>query len=162
MMSVLRATGIVRLDPRRGLAITGDYVRRFFDVHLSGAPPSLLEGPSVDYPELQWSASPSPSAMVSAKPSRSRLATRAGLRKALPDLSTASCRALRIRSSQSAGERRRALAFASSRLQLLKTGDLTTNTRIRNAFPHADSSALRRLCLVRSGRGAISGNQVFW
>lgn len=40
------------MDGRRGLEITGAYVREFFDHHLSGEPAPLLTGPSTNYPEV--------------------------------------------------------------------------------------------------------------
>src|SRR5262249_54571795 len=54
LMGVLLAAGVLKLEPRRGLAITVEWVRRFFDVHLNGAPADLLKGPSPEYPELQF------------------------------------------------------------------------------------------------------------
>lgn len=53
VIAVLRILGIARLDPRRGLAITTDYVHTFFDVHLKGAPASQLDKLSQGYPEVQ-------------------------------------------------------------------------------------------------------------
>ena len=49
---LLRLAGVLRLEPRRGLAVSAEYVHRFFDVHLDGAPAALLELPSAEYPEL--------------------------------------------------------------------------------------------------------------
>jgi predicted dienelactone hydrolase len=53
---LFRLTGALTLEPRRGLAITAEYVHRFFDVHLKGAPPTHLVGPSPEYPELVFDA----------------------------------------------------------------------------------------------------------
>jgi dienelactone hydrolase len=54
LMSVLTTVGgFGRLDSRRGLAITADYVHAFFDVYLKGEPPDLLTGLSTQYPEIQ-------------------------------------------------------------------------------------------------------------
>lgn len=52
LMRLLRFSGVLRLEPRRGLAITAEYVHRFLDVNLKGAPAALLELPSAEYPEL--------------------------------------------------------------------------------------------------------------
>jgi predicted dienelactone hydrolase len=41
------------LEARRGLAITADYLRRFFDAHLKAAPHSLPLGAAPLYPEVQ-------------------------------------------------------------------------------------------------------------
>jgi predicted dienelactone hydrolase len=48
---VMRLLG--RLDPRRGLAITADYVHRFFDTHLKAKSNSLPLGPALLYPEVE-------------------------------------------------------------------------------------------------------------
>jgi dienelactone hydrolase len=49
------AAGFGKLDSRRGLAITADYVHTFFDVYLKGEPSTtLLTGPSTQYPEVQY------------------------------------------------------------------------------------------------------------
>ena len=45
--------GFHGLAPRRGLAITSDYVHTFFDIHLKNAPPSALDGLSRTYPEVR-------------------------------------------------------------------------------------------------------------
>jgi hypothetical protein len=42
-----------RLDARRGLAITADYVHRFFDTHLKARSNSLPLGPAPLYPEVE-------------------------------------------------------------------------------------------------------------
>lgn len=52
-VTMFRLASGLRLDPRRGLHITTDWVRRFFDVHLKGAAAAILK-PSPDYPELQF------------------------------------------------------------------------------------------------------------
>ena len=39
---------------RRGLTITAEYVRTFFDVYLNDAPAALLNKPSQLYPEVQF------------------------------------------------------------------------------------------------------------
>jgi pimeloyl-ACP methyl ester carboxylesterase len=44
-----------RLDGRRGLTISSDYVHAFFDVYLKGAPASSLTGLVTKYPEVQIS-----------------------------------------------------------------------------------------------------------
>ncbi len=54
VIRLLRIFGVGRLDGRRGLAITADYVRTFFDVYLKEAPASLLNKPSQLYPEVQF------------------------------------------------------------------------------------------------------------
>jgi pimeloyl-ACP methyl ester carboxylesterase len=46
--------GFGGLDGRRGLTITADYVRTFFDVYLKEAPVALLNNPSQLYPEVQF------------------------------------------------------------------------------------------------------------
>jgi pimeloyl-ACP methyl ester carboxylesterase len=53
VISLLRVFGFGRLEGRRGLAITADYVRTFFDVYLKDAPASLNK-PSQLYPEVQF------------------------------------------------------------------------------------------------------------
>ncbi len=45
--------GFGKLDPRRGLAITMSCLEAFFDVHLKGAPSSLLTSVFNQYPEVQ-------------------------------------------------------------------------------------------------------------
>ena len=50
-MSLLRATGVVRLDGRRQIAITTHYIDDFFDVYLRGMPPSDLNG-AQNFPEI--------------------------------------------------------------------------------------------------------------
>ena len=44
------------IDGRRGLQITTTYVAAFFDQNLRGTPQTLLDGPSPDYPEVQFTA----------------------------------------------------------------------------------------------------------
>jgi len=51
---LLRIFGFGGLDGRRGLAITAEYVRTFFDVYLKDAPAPLLDKPSQLYPEVQF------------------------------------------------------------------------------------------------------------
>lgn len=54
VVSVLMAVRVFgHLEPRRGLAITTDYVHTFFDVYLKGASPSQLAGLSDKYPKVQ-------------------------------------------------------------------------------------------------------------
>ncbi len=53
LMTLLRFAGVLRLEPRRGLAISADRIHRFFDVYLKGAPATVVTSPSADYPELQ-------------------------------------------------------------------------------------------------------------
>jgi dienelactone hydrolase len=52
-IGLLRIAGFARLDGRRGLSITADYVHTFFDVYLNGAPPALLAPLSSRYPEVR-------------------------------------------------------------------------------------------------------------
>jgi Platelet-activating factor acetylhydrolase, isoform II len=57
LMSVLAFAGAIgKLDSRRGLSITTDYVHTFFDVDLKNQPPALLESLSASYPEVQVGA----------------------------------------------------------------------------------------------------------
>jgi hypothetical protein len=49
---LLRLVGVGGLDGRRGLAISADYVQKFFDVYLNGAPPSSLTNLAGKYPEV--------------------------------------------------------------------------------------------------------------
>jgi predicted dienelactone hydrolase len=51
-LALLRLTGLGALDARRGLAISGDYVRTFLDVTLNGAPAAALKRLSERYPEV--------------------------------------------------------------------------------------------------------------
>jgi predicted dienelactone hydrolase len=53
IIRLLRLLGIARLDERRGLAITTDFVHTFFDVYLKDAPAASLDTPSQLYPEVQ-------------------------------------------------------------------------------------------------------------
>jgi dienelactone hydrolase len=50
---MLRTLGFGRLESRRGLSITTDYVHTFFDVYLKDAPASSLDKLSQPYPEVQ-------------------------------------------------------------------------------------------------------------
>jgi len=52
IIRLLRGLGFGRLEGRRGLAITAEYVHTFFDVHLKDAPPEQLTGISRKYPEV--------------------------------------------------------------------------------------------------------------
>ena len=52
VMGLLRLFGIGGLDGRRGLAISGDYVHKFFDVYLNGAPAASLTSLNGKYPEV--------------------------------------------------------------------------------------------------------------
>jgi len=53
VMRVLRTVGVVRLDGRRQVALTGHCISTFFDVYLKGAPASrLLSQP--EYPEIEY------------------------------------------------------------------------------------------------------------
>lgn len=54
ILRLLRMMGFADLDGRRGLTITADYVHRFFDVYLKGAPVGLLESSPPFYPEVQF------------------------------------------------------------------------------------------------------------
>jgi len=54
IISLLRLFGFGRLEGRRGLAMTADYVRTFFDVYLKDAPAASLNKPSQLYPEVQF------------------------------------------------------------------------------------------------------------
>jgi pimeloyl-ACP methyl ester carboxylesterase len=54
VVGLLRMFGFGRLDGRRGLAITAEYVHSFFDVYLKDAPAALLHKPSQLYPEVQF------------------------------------------------------------------------------------------------------------
>jgi predicted dienelactone hydrolase len=53
LIGLLRIAGVARLDGRRGLAITAEYVHTLFDVYLKDAPAALLNKPSQVYPEVQ-------------------------------------------------------------------------------------------------------------
>lgn len=50
---LLRILGIGGLDGRRGLAISADYLRAFFEVSLNGAPASSLTSLAGKYPEVR-------------------------------------------------------------------------------------------------------------
>jgi hypothetical protein len=51
---VFRLLGAIGpIDERRALIVTSEYVRRFFDVYLQGAPRSLL-APSKEFPEVDF------------------------------------------------------------------------------------------------------------
>ncbi len=54
LIGLLRLFGFGGLEGRRGLAITAEYVRTFFDVYLKDAPIALLNKPSQLYPEVQF------------------------------------------------------------------------------------------------------------
>ena len=54
LIGLLRLFGFGGLEGRRGLAITAEYVRTFFDVYLKDAPIALLDKPSQLYPEVQF------------------------------------------------------------------------------------------------------------
>jgi len=54
LIGLLRLFGFGGLEGRRGLAITAEYVRTFFDVYLKDAPIGLLDKPSQLYPEVQF------------------------------------------------------------------------------------------------------------
>jgi len=54
VIGLLRLFGFGGLDGHRGLAITAEYVRTFFDVYLKDAPIALLNKPSQLYPEVQF------------------------------------------------------------------------------------------------------------
>lgn len=56
VIGVMHLLGVSRLESRRGLAITADYVHTFFDVYLKGAPVELLNQPAQRYPEVQIGA----------------------------------------------------------------------------------------------------------
>jgi predicted dienelactone hydrolase len=53
VIGLLHTLGVSRLDGRRGLAITTDYVHTFFDVYLKGAPAASLNKPARLYPEVR-------------------------------------------------------------------------------------------------------------
>jgi pimeloyl-ACP methyl ester carboxylesterase len=53
VIRLLRIFGFGRLEGRRGLAITAEYVHTFFDVYLKDEPAALLNEPSQLYPEVQ-------------------------------------------------------------------------------------------------------------
>ena len=53
VVRMLRMAGTLKLEPRRGLIVTGESVRHFLDVHLKGAPAESLRDLSRTYPELQ-------------------------------------------------------------------------------------------------------------
>jgi dienelactone hydrolase len=54
VIGLLRLFGFGRLEGRRGLTITADYVHTFFDVYLKDAPAASLNKPSQLYPEVQF------------------------------------------------------------------------------------------------------------
>lgn len=51
-IGLLRLAGIGGLDGRRGLSISADYVHKFFDVYLNGAPTASLTSLTGKYPEV--------------------------------------------------------------------------------------------------------------
>jgi len=53
VVRLLGLAGFGALDRRRGLAISADYVRAFFEVHLNGAPPGSLTRLAQEYPEVR-------------------------------------------------------------------------------------------------------------
>jgi hypothetical protein len=53
LIGLLRTLRFGRLEGRRGLAITTDYVHTFFDVHLKDVPAASLDKLSQPYPEVQ-------------------------------------------------------------------------------------------------------------
>jgi len=54
LIGLLRTLRFGRLEGRRGLAITTDYVHTFFDVRLKDAPASSLDKLSQSYPEIEF------------------------------------------------------------------------------------------------------------
>jgi len=57
LIAAMQIAGILGLEPRRGLAVTAEYLRRFFDVHLKGAPASLVAHPDPAFPEVRFLSS---------------------------------------------------------------------------------------------------------
>jgi len=53
-LHLLRLAGFGALDSRRGLAVTADSVRTFFDAQLNGSPPAAFAELAANYPELQF------------------------------------------------------------------------------------------------------------
>lgn len=53
VIGLMHAVGVSRLDGRRGLAITTEYVHTFFDVYLKDAPADALRKLAQGYPEVQ-------------------------------------------------------------------------------------------------------------
>jgi len=53
LVRMLRVAGLLELEPRRGLAITAEVVRRFLDVHLEGAPADSLQALPRTFSELE-------------------------------------------------------------------------------------------------------------
>ncbi len=53
LVRMLRVAGFLDLEPRRGLAISAEAVRRFLDVHLHGAPVDALQALPGTYAEVQ-------------------------------------------------------------------------------------------------------------
>lgn len=49
---LMRIAGLGRLDGRRGLAITAEYVHTFFDIYLKGKPRNVITELSTRYPEV--------------------------------------------------------------------------------------------------------------
>ena len=56
VIGVMHSLGISRLESRRGLAITTDYVHTFFDMYLKDAPADSLNKPAQRYSEVQVGA----------------------------------------------------------------------------------------------------------
>jgi len=52
-MAILRATGVIPLEPGRGLRLTSDAVGRFIDVYLKHAARDSLDRLVADYPEIK-------------------------------------------------------------------------------------------------------------
>jgi predicted dienelactone hydrolase len=52
VIGAMHSLGISRLESRRGLAITADYVHTFFDVYLKDAPADSLNAPAQRYSEV--------------------------------------------------------------------------------------------------------------
>jgi hypothetical protein len=52
------AGAIGPVGERRGLAVTSAYLHAFFDVHLNGAPPALLNEFGSRYPEIAIESEP--------------------------------------------------------------------------------------------------------
>ncbi len=56
VIGAMHTLGVSRLESRRGLAITVDYVHTFFDVYLKNAPADVLNQPAQRYPEAEVGA----------------------------------------------------------------------------------------------------------
>jgi hypothetical protein len=55
----MQIVGALGLEPRRGLTVTAEYLRRFFDVHLKSAAAALLARPDPAFPEVRFLSSAS-------------------------------------------------------------------------------------------------------